>query len=121
VTEGTFIVRAVSTDGRVSDSNPVRFFVRGALFMPNVFTPNSDGHNDTFGAKGSLSSIEKFQMDIFAPNGQKIAEVTDPMSGWDGKLPNGLLAPTGSYFYHIKAEMKSGQVLSKNGSFVVIH
>ncbi|MFS0491347.1 gliding motility-associated C-terminal domain-containing protein [Leadbetterella byssophila] len=121
VTEGTFIVRAVATDGRVSDSNPVRFFVRGALFLPNAFTPNSDGHNDTFGAKGSLTSIEKFQMDIFAPNGQKIAEVTDPMSGWDGKLPNGLLAPTGSYFYQIKAEMKSGQVLSKNGSFVVIH
>jgi gliding motility-associated-like protein len=122
VNEGTFIIRATSSSGATSLSNPLTISVNGALFLPSAFTPNLDGSNEYFYAKGSISSIASFQMDIYSTSGQKIAEVLDPSerSGWDGRMPDGKLAQTGTYLYRIKAEMKSGKVLTKNGSFILI-
>jgi gliding motility-associated-like protein len=122
VNEGTFLVQATAANGKKSLSNPLTISVNGALFLPNAFTPNADGDNEYFYAKGSINSIAHFQMDIYSPSGQKIAEVLDPAetAGWDGRLPDGNMAQTGTYLYRIKAEMKSGKILSKNGSFILI-
>ena len=60
-------------------------------------------------------------MEIYSPSGQKIADITDPVKGWDGKLPNGDRAIFGSYLYILKAEMANGQMLNKNGSFVLLY
>lgn len=118
---GTFVVKAVSTDGRESFSNPLTFAIKGSLYLPTAFTPNGDPFNDTFAVKGSLGSIKTFHMEIYSPSGQKIADITDPVKGWDGKLPNGDRAIFGSYLYILKAEMANGQMLNKNGSFVLLY
>lgn len=118
---GTFVVKAVSDDGRESFSNPVTFAIKGSLYLPTAFTPNGDQHNDTFSVKGSLGGIRTFHMEIFSSSGQKIADITDPLKGWDGRLPNGDPALFGSYLYILKAEMANGQAVNKNGSFVLLY
>lgn len=118
---GTFVVKTISSDGRESSSNPVTFAVKGALFLPTAFSPNNDNTNDTFAAVGNLASIRTFRMEIFSSSGQKVAEVLDPTKGWDGRLPNGERALFGNYLYTLKAEMVNGQVISKNGSFVLLY
>ncbi|HXP49563.1 MAG TPA: PKD domain-containing protein, partial [Bacteroidia bacterium] len=60
------------------------FFV---IYVPNAFTPNSNGVNDVFTAKGV--GILQYQMWIFDRWGQQIYTTTDIYGGWDGKVQNG--------------------------------
>ncbi|HOW26187.1 MAG TPA: gliding motility-associated C-terminal domain-containing protein [Bacteroidales bacterium] len=87
----------------------------GLLPIPNAFTPNSDGHNDTFGLEGSLEEITQFNMQIFNRWGAKIYETTDPSQPWDGTY-QGILCDTGTYLWIISLEEKSlGQNTTKRG------
>lgn len=118
---GSFRVKAIGTDGTESFSNLLTFTVKGSLFLPTAFSPNDDQINDIFAVKGSLGGIRNFRMEIFSSSGQKIADITDPAQGWDGRMPNGDKALFGNYLYNLKAEMTNGQEISKNGSFVLLY
>ncbi|MGZ3932171.1 MAG: T9SS type B sorting domain-containing protein, partial [Bacteroidia bacterium] len=52
------------------------------IWVPNAFTPNGDGLNDIFYAKGY--GITKFNMDIFDRWGEKVFSATDINDAWDG-------------------------------------
>ena len=53
------------------------------IFIPNAFTPNSDGVNDQFRVMGNV--IDELQMKIYNRWGELVFETNDPNSGWDGK------------------------------------
>ena len=53
------------------------------LFIPNAFTPNSDGMNDAFTIHSPI--ISEFKMLICDRWGNKIFETNDINNGWDGK------------------------------------
>jgi len=53
-----------------------------AIYIPNTFTPNDDGTNDGFKAKGY--NIIKFKLTIFDRWGHKVFETTDMDNAWDG-------------------------------------
>jgi len=59
------------------------------IYVPNAFTPNGNGLNDIFAAKGV--GIIAFQMWIFDRWGQQIYHGNQmyPYGGWDGKVQNG--------------------------------
>lgn len=54
------------------------------VYIPNAFTPNGDGLNDVFQAKGFY--IEKFEMTIYDRWGEKIFYSDDIYKGWDGTI-----------------------------------
>jgi gliding motility-associated-like protein len=56
------------------------------LFVPNAFTPNNDGINDFFTAKGIGLDPDKFEMWIFDRWGNMIYYTQDINAGWDGKV-----------------------------------
>ena len=60
------------------------FFV---IYVPNAFTPNGNGVNDLFTAKGV--GIIKYQMWIFDRWGQQIYYTTDIYGGWNGVVQGG--------------------------------
>jgi len=70
-----------------------------SLFIPNSFTPNSDGLNDTFHAKGL--GIKDFKMLIFDRWGEKIFEADNIFKGWDGMI-KGTLAKQDTYVWKIE-------------------
>lgn len=73
------------------------------LSMPNAFSPNGDGHNDTYKPK-SFKSIVEFRAIIFNRWGQKIYEWTDVTAdGWDGTF-HGSPVKQGAYFCLVKAK-----------------
>ena len=86
------------------------------LEMPNAFSPNNDGHNDVYGAKGACHpeasgryrSIVEFHGYIFNRWGQKLFEWTDISKGWDGKY-NGSPCKDGVYFVLVKARGADGK------------
>lgn len=68
------------------------------LYLPNAFTPNSDGKNDTFGPE----SIETYSYEflIFNRWGEVVFEGKDVHDHWNGKYKNHR-APAGVYTYFI--------------------
>jgi gliding motility-associated-like protein len=78
--------------------------VTECLYIPNAFTPNSDGLNDIFTAV-SVCPLSYFRMMIFNRWGEELFESDDISIGWDG-TKNGIPVPGDAYVYKIiyKAE-----------------
>ena len=68
--------------------------------LPNVFTPNGDGHNDYFTPFPDFSSVEKINFVIFDRWGKKVFETHDPDINWDGKdKTSNQPCSDGTYYY----------------------
>jgi gliding motility-associated-like protein len=70
------------------------------LYVPNSFTPNNDGINDVFTAKGL--GIKKFEMYIFDRWGNMIFQTNDIQKGWDGTF-KGTICADNVFVYKIVA------------------
>ena len=68
--------------------------------VPNAFTPNDDGKNETF--KPLITQqLSNYLLRIYNRFGQIVFETTDNLKGWNGKL-QGRKQPVGAYVYQIK-------------------
>ena len=83
-----------------------------SLEIPNCFTPNGDGFNETF--KAECQNLVGFSMLIYNRWGQQLFESEDPEKGWDGKV-NGQLCPIGTYFYLIRYATICSSGVDKDG------
>ena len=91
----------VDANGCTSSVDPFNLSVKRCYDIPNAFTPNNSGGNDTFGVINTDStSIPVEQFYIFNRWGQRIWEATPTMQKWDGKI-GGKDAPIDTYFYHV--------------------
>ncbi len=89
--------------------NPLRVTIsESKLDMPNAFSPNGDGLNDTYKAKEGYQSIVEFHAIIFNRWGQKIYEWDDPSGEWDG-THNGHDVKDGVYFVDVQAKGADGR------------
>lgn len=68
-------------------------------FIPNSFSPNNDGKNDTWKIIGK--TIEKIEVRIFNRWGQQIFYSNTPFQSWDGKFA-GVDQPIGAYAFTAK-------------------
>ena len=55
------------------------------LFIPNVFSPNDDGVNDTFSVQ-SPCNIDDFEMTIFNRWGHQVFQSKSMEEGWNGQV-----------------------------------
>lgn len=119
---GTTYVRFMASNAAgscnyYSDTYEV-FVGESRLECPNAFSPDvTEGVNDEW--KVSYKSIVTFECHIFNRWGIKVAELTDPSQGWDGKH-NGKFVPAGVYYYVIKAEGSDGKKYNLNGDINII-
>jgi gliding motility-associated-like protein len=82
-------------------SHTIKIEVPYLFFIPTAFSPNGDGKNEIFTAKGE--GIIEFQMMIFDRWGNFIFYTDDIDKGWDGKASLGTeVAQTDVYVYSIK-------------------
>ena len=70
-------------------------------YIPNAFTPNSDGKNDGFGLIGTGIHPEGFEMIIFNRWGEEVFYTNDLEARWDGRM-KGKAVQDGVYAYRIK-------------------
>lgn len=82
------------------------------IHVPNTFTPNGDGINETFFVQGNDLSTDEFQLDVFDRWGQVVFSAVDPGIEWTGTFNNGgAQVASGVYTWKLKA--RSLQTLEK--------
>ena len=86
--------------------------------VPNAFTPNGDGTNDSFCLQGWNECISSFDVVIFDRWGEKIYESHNPSFCWDGTY-NGKLLSSDVFVYLIKATYKK-TVINKKGNITLV-
>lgn len=114
----TFRVKAVQ--GSYSAySNDYTFILPVQLYIPSAFTPNTDGSNDAFVAKGRF--IVKYNLEIYDRWGNVIFESNDLNISWDGTTTDGITqAPPGNYGFKIWGLDVGGNKFQKTGSIVLL-
>ena len=66
----------------IQTSVDVEEFCPMTIFVPNAFTPNNDGRNDTFQPK--MHNVESYKLYIFDRWGELIFTSSSPTNQWDG-------------------------------------
>ncbi|MBL8002601.1 MAG: gliding motility-associated C-terminal domain-containing protein [Flavobacteriales bacterium] len=85
------------------------------LFVPNVFSPNGDGKNDTFVIEHSSGGF--LILRIRDRWGLPVAELSGPSLAWDGRtMPGGLPVPEGVYFYVLDVAQADGTMQRRTGT-----
>lgn len=87
-------------------------------FIPDLFTPNSDGNNDVLVVYG-LTQASSFRFRIFNREGSVVYQTENILeataSGWNGST-NGNTQPTGMYFWRVEGVLPNGESVLLNGN-----
>jgi gliding motility-associated-like protein len=93
-------------------TDQVTVFFRGSIFVPNTFTPNGDGTNDSFYALGHEVTV--FRLLVFNRWGEEIFE-TDHLGGaWDGTF-RGKESPIDTYVWRVDYTTTNGSAFTRFG------
>ncbi len=121
---GFHSIRLIATDRFLcTDTLDAQVFVfkEFSLFMPNAFTPNGDGKNDTYGPVGQFDAIQYFNMRIFDRWGSLLFETKSPKDAWNGRQNNtGVEIPPGVYLCELKYKALSKDAVEERSYFTLI-
>ena len=110
----TYVVTAVGENGCES-SDTVTVFIQTKFPVPNAFSPNNDGRNDTW----IIPNIENYpncKILIFNRWGNELFSSEGYQQPWDGTM-NGSPLPTGTYFYTLQLSPRQEPV---KGSLIIL-
>lgn len=87
--EGKYAVTVSSESCTSRYSSEIKDFCPGNLFVPNSFTPNSDGLNDVF-MPVSQGEIDSYEFTIYDRWNGIVFYTNDINQGWDGRMKDDL-------------------------------
>jgi gliding motility-associated-like protein len=88
------------------------------VYVPNAFTPNSDGINDLF-SPFSNCGFDYFKCSIYNRWGQLLFKTPNQTKKWDGKY-NGSDCPGGVYAYKIEYKIPEKPIKFMSGSVTLV-
>lgn len=87
------------------------------IYIPNVFTPNSDGNNDLFLVYGT--GLNKLEIIVFDRWGEKLFVSNEQIKGWDGKY-KGVDLKEDVYPYMVVFTSLDGKKHTKTGHVTLL-
>jgi len=102
---------------QVSFSNQACTGVNPKLYVPNIFTPNGDGVNETFRLQGVY--LQQVEVRIYNRWGQALFVGQGLDQAWDGRF-QGQPVPEGNYVYVVRATAQNGQTFEEKGMVTVV-
>jgi gliding motility-associated-like protein len=87
------------------------------VFVPNTFTPNSDGENDIFIVRGL--KVQEIYFAVYNRWGEMVFETTDKTKGWDG-IYKGRPADVGVFGWYLKVKCFNGEETFRKGNVTLI-
>jgi len=94
-TDITYTLTVTSACNETTDEVFVKVYPKIAI--PNAFSPNGDGINDTWNVSAAIAFTNP-QLKIFNRNGQILYQSKGAFKPWDGKF-NGHELPVAAYYY----------------------
>lgn len=92
-----------------------------SYFVPNAFTPDSDGINDFFLGKGALFGIKDFNFRVFNRYGQQLFFTKEPEEGWNGRINStGELQSPAVFVYKVDITGPRGELYDFEGTFLLL-
>ncbi|HXC03991.1 MAG TPA: gliding motility-associated C-terminal domain-containing protein, partial [Bacteroidia bacterium] len=120
---GTYTVTETVTDSLGCRSSSTTLVVihdqASWIVVPNIFTPNGDGVNDTW--QVSYQNLQDFDVKIFDRWGVELAHLTSPGESWDGHTVAGNMASDGTYYYILTATGGDGKKYTLTGYTMLLH
>jgi gliding motility-associated-like protein len=115
----TYYLSVTSPDGCTAiDSVTIYVDDFTIVEVPNAFSPNNDGVNDTYFIL-SYAVAEFYEFSIYNRWGQQVFTTTDINAGWDGTF-EGKEQEMGAYVYVVRAQDLSGEDVQLQGTFMLI-
>ncbi|PZR23893.1 MAG: hypothetical protein DI535_23105 [Citrobacter freundii] len=111
----TYVLKVVSNDGCGEATDTMKVFVYKDVFIPNTFTPNGDGINDTWYIP-ALSAYPNFELFVYDRWGHLVWQAKKSNVHWDGRS-KGQALPMGAYVYML--DLKEGGKLLKGTVAIV--
>lgn len=118
----TFIVQAIDSLGCIAFDTVVVYRKalkcgQSALFIPNAFSPNSDGNNDILYVRGK--NLLRMYFAVYDRWGEKVFETDDINTGWDGMYKGKKLDPA-VFGYVFEGVCENGETLKDKGNITLI-
>lgn len=114
--ETTTYLLTVSNDTGCAKTIPVTVIVLPDLVIPDGFTPNGDGVNDTWRIEG-LDAYTNVRIQLFNRWGSRVFTSNGYSTPWNGTF-NGSALPEGVYYYVLTADLLDRPI---TGSVVILH
>lgn len=111
-----YVLNVFSGKGCKSASDSVLVKVYQQLYVPNAFTPNGDGINDTWVIE-TLEAYPGAEVKIYDRYGQKIFDNNGKNISWDGKV-KGKIQTAGAYVYII--DLKNNTPVIKGVVYLIL-
>ncbi|MEO8721600.1 MAG: gliding motility-associated C-terminal domain-containing protein [Ginsengibacter sp.] len=112
----TYILKVSSEKGCKTATDSVLVKVYPKLYVPNVFTPNGDGLNDTWNIE-VMKAYPGAEVKIFNRYGQMIFDNNGQNISWDGTC-KGKMQTAGAYVYLI--DLKNNNPLIKGIVYLIL-
>ncbi|HTA83010.1 MAG TPA: gliding motility-associated C-terminal domain-containing protein, partial [Bacteroidia bacterium] len=117
ITNTTYTIVVTDSNGCQTNAFITVDVICGNLFIPEAFSPNSDGKNDILYVRDYC--IKDMDFVIFDRWGNKIFESENINDGWDGTY-KGKPVNTGDFFYYLKATLRDGTTIEKKGNVALV-
>ena len=103
--------------GIILRSNAVKIKFNPVIYVPEAFSPNGNGINETLKFFGLPTN--QFTFKVFNLAGKEIFITEQKGDFWDGRQQNGDIVK-GSYVYQVNYYTEENELLRQQGSFVLI-
>jgi gliding motility-associated-like protein len=91
--------------------------IKQVFYIPNIFSPNSDGNNDILFVRGENISV--VSISIYNRWGEKVFESNDIFKGWDGNY-KGKPCPAEVYVYSCNVTFLNGEIKKTGGNITLV-
>lgn len=89
-----------------------------SISLPNIFTPNGDGQNETLQIEWKQQHIEDFSIVVLNQTNNVLFSSSNPAFNWDGTDPSGEKIARGTYIYFVTG-MLNGQKWQQSSSLQI--
>ncbi len=93
---------------------------RQECFVPNVFTPNTDGLNDVFKPANNDIGSKGYVFRVYDRWGSILFETDNVKAGWNGMV-NDNLCVSGIYFYTLEFVTTKRKTIHMKGTFTLLY